>query len=52
MRGVAGVANNPAAIAAAAVDMVVAQLHRNERGVPSEPQVLQISPHWECGDTS
>ncbi|MBC8041592.1 MAG: LacI family DNA-binding transcriptional regulator [Opitutaceae bacterium] len=51
MRGVAGVANNPAAIAAAAVDMVVAQLHRNERGVPAEPRVLQIAPHWEGGAT-
>ena len=51
MTGVAGVANNPVAIAAAAVDMVVAQLHRNERGVPAEPRVLQISPRWVPGET-
>jgi len=51
MRGVTGVANNPAEIAMAAVDMVVAQLHRNERGVPMEPRVLQIAPHWEAGET-
>lgn len=51
MSGLAGVANNPEEIAAATVDMVVAQLHRNERGVPSEPRVLQIAPHWEPGAT-
>lgn len=51
MSGLAGVANNPREIAAATVDMVVAQLHRNERGVPSEPRVLQIAPHWEPGPT-
>lgn len=51
MSGLAGVANNPGEIAAATVDMVVAQLHRNERGVPSEPRVLQIAPHWEPGAT-
>jgi LacI family transcriptional regulator len=51
MSGLAGVANNPEEIAAATVDMVVAQLHRNERGVPSEPRVMQISPHWEPGET-
>jgi DNA-binding LacI/PurR family transcriptional regulator len=51
MSGLAGVANNPEEIAAATVDMVVAQLHRNERGVPSEPRVLQIAPHWEPGET-
>ncbi len=47
--GVARVVNNPAAIAAAAVDMVVAQLHRNERGVPQEPRVLLIAPRWAPG---
>jgi LacI family transcriptional regulator len=49
--GIAGVANNPVGIAAAAVDMVVAQLHRNESGVPAEPRILQITPHWVPGET-
>jgi len=48
---IAGVANNPAGIAAAAVDMVVAQLHRNESGVPAEPRILLITPHWVPGET-
>ncbi len=51
MRGVAGVMSNTAEIAAAAVDMVVAQIHRNERGVPDEPRILQITPRWVPGDT-
>lgn len=51
MRGVSGVANNPAEIAMAAVDMVIAQLHRNERGLPAEPRILQLTPRWVAGET-
>lgn len=33
-------------IAAHAVDLVVAQLHRNERGVPAEPRTLLFAGRW------
>ena len=37
-------------IAASAVDLVVAQLHRNERGVPAHPTTLLLEGEWrECG---
>jgi LacI family transcriptional regulator len=33
-------------IAATAVDLVVGQLHRNERGVPANPQIVLIEGRW------
>lgn len=45
-RGIAGARSNARGIGAAAVDLVVAQLNRNERGVPVEAQVLQIPAKW------
>ena len=33
-------------IAASAVDLVVAQLHRNERGVPAHPTTLLLEGEW------
>jgi DNA-binding LacI/PurR family transcriptional regulator len=38
-------------IAAHAVDLVVGQLLRNERGVPAEPQRLLFEGHWIEGST-
>ena len=36
-------------IAASAVDLVVAQLHRNERGVPAHPVTLLLEGEWVEG---
>jgi LacI family transcriptional regulator len=45
-QGIAGARSNAAGIGAAAFDLVVAQLNRNERGVPTEARVLQIPARW------
>ncbi|HEY9250678.1 MAG TPA: LacI family DNA-binding transcriptional regulator [Rariglobus sp.] len=45
-QGIAGARSNAAGIGAAAFDLVVAQLNRNERGVPAEARVLQIPARW------
>jgi hypothetical protein len=37
---------------AAAVDSVVAQLHRNERGVPEHPKTVMVEGHWVEGDST
>lgn len=34
-------------VAASAVDLVVAQLHRNERGVPAHPTTLLLEGEWK-----
>lgn len=44
-----GVRANLPAIGAAAVDMVVAQIHRNERGVPGERKTMLLSGYWREG---
>ncbi|MET0263938.1 MAG: hypothetical protein ABW223_13630, partial [Rariglobus sp.] len=36
----------PQMIAASAVDMVMAQLHRNERGMPGNPTTLLLEGEW------
>ena len=46
----AGVAVNFDRVAAAAVDLVVGQLHRNERGLPEEPRSLWLEGGWQEGD--
>jgi LacI family transcriptional regulator len=33
-------------VAASAVDLVIAQLHRNERGVPTHPTTLLLEGEW------
>lgn len=38
-------------IGAACVDIVVAQIHRNERGLPSAPRTVMIDGIWEAGST-
>ena len=51
MRGWAGMNQNSHLIGAAAVDMLVGQLHRNELGVPSFPKSMMIESSWLAGDT-
>lgn len=41
-----GIAQGEAVIAASAVDLVVGQLLRNERGVPADAQALLFAGHW------
>ena len=50
-RGCSGFDQNFEQIAAAAVDAVIAQLHRNERGVPKSPQVVLVEGDWVPGRT-
>jgi DNA-binding LacI/PurR family transcriptional regulator len=45
----AGVDQRLEQVAAAAVDMVIAQLTRNERGLPDTPKTLMISGVWRDG---
>lgn len=44
--GLPGVDMREDLIAASAVDLVVAQLHRNERGVPAHPTTLLLEGEW------
>lgn len=39
------------AIGAAAVNLLVSQLHTNQRGVPKHPQAIQILGSWQPGAT-
>jgi LacI family transcriptional regulator len=48
---VAGIDQNSRAVAAAAVDTVVAQLHRNERGLPTLCKTTLIEGFWSNGPT-
>jgi hypothetical protein len=36
---------------AAAVDLVIEQLHRNEFGLPSDPKLMLIASKWMDGKT-
>ncbi|HSI09158.1 MAG TPA: LacI family DNA-binding transcriptional regulator [Rariglobus sp.] len=47
----AGMNQRHDAIGAACVDIVVAQIHRNERGLPSAPRTVMIDSIWEPGLT-
>jgi LacI family transcriptional regulator len=47
----AGIRQPFAALAAGAVDMVVAQLHRNERGIPARPKAMLFEGDWVEGTT-
>ena len=42
---------NQALVGSAAIDLVVAQLHRNERGVPTDPIDLFIPGKWQEGNS-
>ena len=39
-------------IGSAAVDLVVAQIHRNERGIPTHPKTILLQGSWLEGDTT
>lgn len=41
----------PAVLGAAAVEAVVAQLHRNERGIPENPKTILLPARWVDGPT-
>lgn len=50
--GVSCIRVRPDLIAASAVDMIVAQLHRNERGTPAHPTTVLLEGEWfELGDS-
>ncbi len=48
---VAGIDQDSRSIGAGAVDLVVAQLHRNERGVPAGAKVVLIEGKWHPAGT-
>ncbi len=45
-----GVLQKPRALGAAAIDLLTAQLHRNEPGLPAEPVTLMTEGEWHAGD--
>ncbi len=47
-----GIRQNYEQVAAAAVDLVVAQILRNEHGIPAFPKVVLIEGEWVDGDTT
>ncbi|MCC6356545.1 MAG: LacI family DNA-binding transcriptional regulator [Verrucomicrobiae bacterium] len=47
----AGIRQNARMVGAAAVDLVVEQLERNERGLPDHPKVVLVGGDWMDGDT-
>lgn len=50
--GIPGMDVQNEAIAAGAIDLVVAQLHRNERGIPANPTTLLMDGVWREGPSS
>jgi len=46
LRGLGGLDHQPEQLGRAAVDMVVAQIHRNERGSPAIPHTVLIDAAW------
>ena len=51
-RKLSGLNQNWPIVGAAAVDTVVAQIHRNERGIPSHPKTVMIEGCWIDGETA
>ena len=49
--GIAGIDQNSEVVGATAVDLVVNQLHRGERGIPTHPKVVLIEGRWTEGST-
>lgn len=49
---VSGMRQNHERVGAAAMDLVVAQLHRNEYGLPQNPQTTLIFGEWSDGETA
>ena len=50
-RKFSGLNQNWRVVGAAAVDTVVAQIHRNERGIPLHPKTVMIEGSWIEGET-
>jgi DNA-binding LacI/PurR family transcriptional regulator len=48
-KGVAGIDQQPELVGAAAVDMIVAQINRNERGLPVSPRQISTEGIWIPG---
>lgn len=48
---VAGIDQDFAAVGGAAADLLIALLHRNERGLPSQPATLELDGRWIDGAT-
>lgn len=51
-RKLSGLDQNWDLAGAAAVDSVVAQIHRNERGIPEIPKTLMVEGRWVEGETA
>lgn len=51
-RNLAGIDMREDLIAASAVELVVAQLHRNERGAPANPTALLLEGEWRDGNVA
>ncbi len=49
--GMAGIDEHSEEIGAAAVDMLIGRLQRNERGLPKIPRLLHVPGSWRDGDT-
>jgi DNA-binding LacI/PurR family transcriptional regulator len=49
--GLSGVYHDFPEVGAAAVELLVSQLHRNERGIPESPRLLLIRSRWVEGRT-
>jgi DNA-binding LacI/PurR family transcriptional regulator len=47
----AGVSENSDAVGAAAVDLLIAQIHRNERGLPENPYTVLVKGVWRPGSS-
>ncbi|MDR1011778.1 MAG: LacI family transcriptional regulator [Opitutaceae bacterium] len=50
-KGISGVYENYELIGAAAIEMLVGQLHHNERGVPAQPKRMLLPGRWVDGNT-
>lgn len=51
MIGCAGMRQNHQVVGAAAVDLVIAQIHRGERGIPAAPKLVLVDGDWIEGPT-
>lgn len=51
-RNLSGLNQNWTLVGAAVVDSVVAQIHRNERGIPDNPKTIMVDGSWVEGDTA
>lgn len=49
--GISGIDQKLESVGAAAVDLIVGQLYRNEKGIPKEPKNVIISGEWIAGKT-